>query len=196
MTDEAIKASVLKEIIKLSQAGHKVVLVHGGGPFINKILDTVQIESEFIGGHRKTSKEAMKYIEMALKGEVNSDLVTLINKLGHSAVGLSGKDAGLIIAKKRIFQENGKDVDLGMVGDVFKVKAGILYDLMEKRHIPVVACIAADENGNTYNVNADMMAGALAGELEVDEYIVLTDIDGLREKIEDPRTLIKKLPLK
>lgn len=195
MTDESIKLSVLQEIIGLCKSGHKVILVHGGGPFINKILDTVQMESEFIGGHRKTSKNAMKYIEMALKGEVNSDLVTLLNKLGTSAVGLSGKDAGLVIARKREFHENGKDIDLGMVGDVYKINPSIVYELLDNEHIPVIACIAADEKGQTFNINADMMAGALAGKLKVDEYIVLTDIDGLRERVEDPDTLISKLSL-
>lgn len=194
MVNEEIKRSVMKNICELHAAGHRVVVVHGGGPFINSILDTVKITSEFVGGHRKTTPEAMKYIEMTLLGEVNSGLVTLINHLGQRAVGLSGKDGSLARASKRFHQEKGENpVDLGQVGNIKAIDPTILFDLLDKKYIPVVACVAPDEHGNTYNINADMMAGAVAGAVAADHYCVLTDVDGLMMDKDDASSLIEQL---
>ncbi|REE00108.1 N-acetylglutamate kinase [Marinoscillum furvescens DSM 4134] len=194
MVNDEIKRSVMLNICELHAAGHRVVVVHGGGPFINSILEKVQITSEFIGGHRKTTPEAMKYIEMTLLGEVNSGLVTLINHLGQRAVGLSGKDGGLARASKRFHQEEAENpVDLGQVGNIDQIDPTILFDLLDKNYIPVVACVAPDEQGNTYNINADMMAGAVAGAISADHYCVLTDVDGLMMDKDDASSLIQQL---
>lgn len=199
MLNDELKTAVIANIKKLHDTGTRVVLVHGGGPFIKNILKTVGIESEFIGGHRKTTPEALKYIEMALKGEVNSSLVHLLNKAGMRAVGLSGKDGRMVTATKRYHEvtENGhtERFDLGQVGDVTKVDTRLLNTLLSQNFIPVVTCIASDEAGQDYNVNADMFAGALAGALSVQEYLVLTDVDGLLRDINDPASLIQRLTL-
>lgn len=200
MLNDELKSAVISNVKKLHDAGTRVVLVHGGGPFIKNILKTVGIESEFIGGHRKTTPEALKYIEMALKGEVNSSLVHLLNKGGLRAVGLSGKDGRMVTAIKRYHEvrENGRTekFDLGQVGDVTKVDTKLLDTLLGQDFVPVVTCIASDEAGQDYNINADMFAGALAGALGVQDYLVLTDVDGLLKDINDPSSLIRRLTLK
>lgn len=196
MINEKVKNSVVSNIAELQNLGFRIVIVHGGGPFIKSILDKVKIESKFVAGHRKTSKEAIKYIEMTLRGEVNTEIVMLLNNKGRKAIGLSGKDAGLAIAKRRYHEEMGKKIDIGLVGDIERVDPQILYDLLEKDYTPVIACIAADTKGNTYNVNADMMAGAIAGALKADEYIVLTDTDGLRKDKDKAKSLIKNISSK
>lgn len=199
MLSERLKQSVVQNIWKLWSKGYQVVLVHGGGPFIKKMLELVKIESEFIEGHRKTPAEALKYIEMALKGEVNGSLVSLLNKSGLKAVGLSGKDGRMALARKRyhVTVQNGKEVqyDLGQVGDVEQVDTTLLHTLLENGYLPVVACIASDEAGNDYNINADMFAGSLAGALKANHYLVLTDVDGLLRDIDDPSSIIRKLRL-
>lgn len=197
MLNESLKQAVVNNIKRLQQAGYRTVLVHGGGPFIKNMLELVKIESEFIDGHRKTTAEALKYIEMALKGEVNGSLVNLLNRAGIRAVGLSGKDGRMVLAQKRYHQKevDGKTVkfDLGQVGDVVSVDTKLLDSLLTDGFLPVITCIASDEVGNDYNVNADMFAGALAGALAADHYLVLTDVDGLLRDIEDPGSLITEL---
>ena len=200
MLSERLKQSVVQNIWKLHSKGYRIVLVHGGGPFIQRMLELVKIESEFIEGHRKTSSEALKYIEMALKGEVNGSLVNLLNKTGLKAIGLSGKDGRMVLARKRyhLKKQNGKEVrlDLGQVGDVEQVDTSLLDTLLEEGYLPVVTCIASDEEGDDYNINADMFAGNLAGALGATHYLVLTDVDGLLEDIDDPSSVIRKLNLK
>lgn len=197
MTDETLQRSILKRICALKEEGSRVVIVHGGGPFIKAALAEAQIESEFIDGHRKTSAEALRYVEMALKGRVNGHLVSLINALGHRAVGLSGKDGGLIRARKRWHQRavNGQTetVDLGQVGDVAEVKPELLELLLQQDFIPVITCLADDAQGNSYNINGDMFAGHLAGALQASQYIILTDVDGLLRDRKRPETIIRDL---
>ncbi|MEQ8552617.1 MAG: acetylglutamate kinase [Cyclobacteriaceae bacterium] len=194
MVNDQIKLSVMKNICALHHAGHRVIVVHGGGPFINNILQTVKIESDFIGGHRKTTPEAMRFIEMTLIGEVNTGLVNIVNQLGARAIGLSGKDGGLAIASKRYHEEEGqKPVDLGLVGNIEKIDPTVLFDLLDKNYLPIVACVAPDKAGKTYNINADMMAGAVAGAVGADHYCVLTDVDGLMMDKDDASSLIDSL---
>lgn len=199
MLSERLKQSVVQNIWKLCSKGYRVVLVHGGGPFIRRMLELVEIESEFIEGHRKTTPEALRYIEMALKGEVNGSLVGLLNEAGMKAVGLSGKDGRMVLARKRYHYstENGQEIqhDLGQVGDVEQVDTTLLNILLENDYLPVVTCIASDDAGNDYNINADMFAGSLAGALQASHYLVLTDVDGLLRDIGDPSSLIRKLKL-
>ncbi len=193
MKDEAIKASVLDDIAAIQAAGHRVVLVHGGGPFINNILASMNIQSEFVGGHRRTTTEAIKYIEMALSGEVNASLVRLLQARGVNAVGLSGKDGATVIAHKKFHQEGDKMRDIGWVGDVEKVNPKLILKLLESGFFPVLTCMASDEQGNAFNINGDMFAGHIAGAIHADQYIVMTDIDGLRKDKDDPDTLISHL---
>lgn len=197
MTNISLKKRVLENILTLKSKGFNVVISHGGGPFIKNILEKVGVESEFIDGQRLTTPEAFSYIEMALKGQVNSDLVNTINTLGGNAVGLSGKDGQTVIAKKRIHTRvvDGKEetVDLGQVGNIAKVDRTLIDILIENDYIPVIACIAADENGVAYNINGDTFAGTIAGALKVEQFIVLTDVDGLLMNKENPDSIIRNL---
>lgn len=197
MLSEQLKKEVIQNIAQLHQEGYGIILVHGGGPFIQKMLDEVNLESEFIGGHRKTSLDALRYIEMTLKGEVNGSLVKMLNHAGLNAVGLSGKDGVLVTAKKREFRhrENGQEklLDLGQVGDVASVDTRLLQLLLENGYTPVITCLASDTEGNDFNINADMFAGHIAGVMKVDQLLVLTDVDGLMEDIDDPSSLIPQI---
>ncbi len=200
MTGESLKKQVLKNITALQDRGYHIVIVHGGGPFIKEALEHAKIESEFIDGHRKTTKEAFEYVEMALKGKVNGELVSLINSMGKSAAGLSGKDGRTVIARKRMHKRvvSGKseEIDLGQVGDVESVNTKLLNVLLENDFIPVIACLAADEKGDGYNINGDMFAGHIAGALKAKEYVVLTDVNGLLRDKSDPDSLIERLDRK
>lgn len=199
MIDEAIQSRILEIICELKARGEKVVLVHGGGPFIKRALQNANIESEFIDGQRVTSAEALVHIEATLKGQVNSQLVGLINRLGQKAVGLSGKDGKIAIARKRFGKatKNGaeKQVDLGFVGEISHVNAELLWLMLDHDYIPVITCLGADEEGNTYNINGDVFAGKIAGALGAREFIVLTDVDGLLEDIKRKESLIKEVTI-
>ena len=197
MTNASLKKDVIRKIISLKQKGFDVIISHGGGPYIKKILKQTGIESEFIDGQRVTTPEAFVFIEMALKGQVNSNLVNTINTSGGKAVGLSGKDGQTVVARKRKHKRytNGKEelIDLGQVGDVASVDSTLIDILLEKDFIPVIACIAADEKGNGYNINGDNFAGTLAGALQAEQFVILTDVDGLLKDKEDPETIIRSL---
>jgi len=194
IVDTELTREILNRIVKLHKEGHKIVIVHGGGPFIKQNLELAGIKSEFIGGQRKTDSNAMKYIEMSLKGEVNGKIVRELNLLGAKAVGLSGKDGQLAIAKRRYhYDENNKQVDLGQVGDVDKINTEILNLLLDNNYIPVIATIAAGSDGNDYNINADNFAGFVAAALNADELILMTDIDGLMMDPDDESTIITEL---
>lgn len=200
MIDPEVKERVIEKIKALKDQGLNVVLVHGGGPYIKKMLELAKVESVFVNGHRVTSPTALKYIEMTLKGEVNSMLVNLLSKQGIKAVGLSGKDGQTVVAEKRydFVHENGNITkkDLGQVGNVKAVHPALIDVLLKNGFLPVLACIASDEEGNDYNINADMFAGHIAGHLKADHYLVLTDVDGLLKKVDDPSSLIHKIRLK
>ena len=197
MVNESSKSEFIEVIHSLKKVGLTVIIVHGGGPYISELLKEVGIESVFIGGHRKTDKTSMKYVEMALSGRVNSEIVGLLNQMNLRAVGLSGRDNNMVSADKRFHQsalsEGGKKVDLGQVGDVNHVDKDLIEILTRENYIPVVAPIGNGADSESININADMFAGHLAGELKVDYYIVLTDVDGLYENKDDPNTLLTNL---
>ncbi|MCF8221966.1 MAG: acetylglutamate kinase [Bacteroidales bacterium] len=197
MTNTLLKKQVLKNILSLKKKGFNVIISHGGGPFIKNILEQVGVESEFIDGQRVTTPEAFKYIEMALKGQVNSDLVNTINTLGGKAVGLSGNDGQTVTAEKRLHKRvvDGKEeiVDLGQVGNIAKVDRTLIDVLFDNDYIPVIACIASDENGVGYNINGDSFAGTIAGAINVEQFIVLTDVDGLLMNKDNPDSIIRSL---
>lgn len=200
MTDPRLKKEILQHIGVLSTTDIDVVLVHGGGPFIHNLLERLNIKSEFVDGQRKTSKEAITYIEMALKGQVNGDLVAILNSLGYKSVGLSGKDGQIVEAQKRIhfqLKDNVREeIDLGFVGDIKSVNPQLIFDLLRLGYIPIITCIAADANGVSYNINGDIMAGSIAGSLQVHDFLLLTDVDGLLMDKDDPASLITSITVK
>ncbi len=198
MINENLKEQIAHQINTLQAQGIQIVLVHGGGPFINKALKEAGIASDFFEGHRKTTKEALSVIEKTLKGEVNSSLVNVFSRAGLPAVGLSGKDGSIVVAeKKQIISKNepSSPLDLGQVGEVRTVNTRLLQLLLDAGFLPVLTCIASDKEGNDYNINADAFAGKIAAALEVDDYIVLTDVDGLYSDYPDPASLIHQLAL-
>lgn len=196
MVSEQLQKAVIKNICTLKNRGYAVVIVHGGGPFIQELLDQVDIKSEFIHGHRKTTPEALQYVEMALKGRVNGQVVSIVNQSGHQAVGLSGRDGNIVTAEKYYYEtSSGEKVDLGQVGTVKSVDPRLIYLLLEKDYIPVITCVASDEAGNGYNINADLFAGNLAGHLGAEIFGVLTDVDGLMRDINDPKSLLREITI-
>ncbi|HEX5087003.1 MAG TPA: acetylglutamate kinase [Nocardioides sp.] len=179
MTDETLKRAFAEDIAFLRFAGFKPVVVHGGGPQISRMLDRLGIESEFRGGLRVTTPEAMDVVRMVLVGKVQRELVGLINEHGPLAVGLSGEDAGLFTARQTNTVVDGEEVDLGLVGEVVDVRPEAVRDIIEAGRIPVVSSVAPDVAGTAHNVNADSAAAALAVALEAEKLLVLTDVEGL-----------------
>ncbi len=179
MTDDALKRAFAEDVAFLRFAGFKPVVVHGGGPQISEMLQRLDIKSEFRGGLRVTTPEAMDVVRMVLVGQVQRELVGLINQHGPLAVGLSGEDAGLFTAKPTNTIVDGEEVDLGLVGEVAQVRPEAVLDLIEAGRIPVVSSVAPDVNGQVHNVNADTAAAALAVALGAEKLLVLTDVEGL-----------------
>jgi acetylglutamate kinase len=196
MTDPALTAAFAEDIVFLRYAGLRPVVVHGGGPQINRMLERLGITSEFKGGLRVTSPEAMDVVRMVLTGQVGREVVGLINRHGPFAVGLSGEDAGLFGARRRATVVDGEDVDLGLVGDVVTVRPEAVLDLLAAGRIPVVSTVAPDldsTDGQVLNVNADTAAAALAVALGAQKLVVLTDVEGIYARWPDPASLVHEL---
>jgi acetylglutamate kinase len=179
MSDDGLRRAFAEDVVFLRYAGLRPVVVHGGGPQISSMLDRLGIVSEFRGGLRVTSTEAMDVVRMVLVGQVGRELVGLVNKHGPYAVGLSGEDAGLFTAERRGSVVDGETVDLGLVGDVVSVRPEAVLDLVAAGRIPVVSSVAPDRAGQVHNVNADTAASALAVALGAEKLVVLTDVAGL-----------------
>lgn len=179
MDDPKMNLSILNDILFLKQIGINIVLVHGGGPAINEMLTKLEIESKFINGNRVTDAKTMEVVEMVLSGKINKELVGNINKLGGKAAGVSGKDGNLILAEKKFMVVDGEEVDLGLVGKVKKINPEIIETLDKAGYIPVISPVAVDEEGNAYNINADYAAGEIAGALNADKFILLTNVKGV-----------------
>jgi acetylglutamate kinase len=179
MIDDELKRAFAEDVVFLRLAGFKPVIVHGGGPQISAMLDQLGIESEFKGGLRVTTPEAMDVVRMVLVGKVQRDLVGLINEHGPLAVGLSGEDAGLFTATPTNTIVDGEEVDLGLVGEVTQVRPEAVLDIIEAGRIPVVSSVAPDVDGLVHNVNADSAAASLAVALRAEKLLVLTDVEGL-----------------
>jgi acetylglutamate kinase len=179
MLNEDLKRAFAEDIVFLRRCGLHPVVVHGGGPQISSMLAKLGIESEFRGGLRVTTPEAMDVVRMVLVGKVGRELVGLLNAHGPLAVGLSGEDAGLFLSEKLGVVVDGAEVDLGLVGDVVEVNPDSVLDLINAGRIPVVATVAPDDEGDVLNVNADTAAAALAVALNAERLVVLTDVEGL-----------------
>jgi acetylglutamate kinase len=179
MKDDALKLSFAKDMVLLKLIGINPVIVHGGGPHINALLDRLGMKSEFAAGMRITDKATMEIVEMVLVGKTNKEIVNNINLVGGKAVGLSGKDGGMVTASKMFHYKDGEPVDIGLVGLVKNVNPEVLQTLERDRFIPVIAPIGFDETGQTYNINADTMAGKIAEALNAEKLILLTDVAGV-----------------
>ena len=195
MVDEDLKRAFAQDMVFLRQVGLRPVVVHGGGPQINAMLDRLGIVSEFRGGLRVTTPEAMDVVRMVLTGQVSRELVGLLNAYGPHAVGLSGEDGGLFQARRRMATVNGESVDVGLVGDVVQVNPGAVLDLLDAGRIPVVSTVAPDLDDPTQvlNVNADTAAAALAVALGARKLIVLTDVEGLYSSWPDKGSLVRRI---
>jgi acetylglutamate kinase len=179
MADEALRQTFAQDLVFLRYAGLRPVVVHGGGPQITEQLDRLGVPSTFTAGLRVTTPEAMDIVRMVLSGKVNKDLVALINHHGPFAVGMSGEDGRTFVAARKAAMVDGQPVDLGMVGDIVATDPGAIVALLADGRIPVVSSVAAGEDGQAYNVNADTAAAALAVALHAAKLVVLTDVAGL-----------------
>ncbi len=188
MMDEELKKSVIQDVTLLKLVGFKPIIVHGGGPEINKRVKEAGIEPEFVGGLRKTDLETMEVVEMVL-GKVGKSLVSMVESLGVRGVSISGKDGGLLRVTKRYV--DGEDI--GFVGEIQQVDPKILYDLLEKDFLPIVCPIGLDENFQTFNINADDAACAIATAVKAEKLAFLTDIEGVCRNPDDPDTLISEM---
>ena len=179
MTSPELQRAFAEDVVFLRYAGLKPVVVHGGGPQITEHLRRLGIESEFRGGLRVTTPEAMTVVRMVLVGQVNGDVVNLINDHGAFAVGLSGEDGGLLTARRRPAIIDGEPVDIGQVGDIAAVDPSTVHALIDAGRIPVIATVARGADGLSYNVNADTAAASIAVALDAEKLVVLTDVEGL-----------------
>ena len=188
MLNEELKQAVMEDIVLLNTIGIKVVLVHGGGPEINHMLERVGKESKFVDGLRYTDAETMEIVQMVLTGKLNKDIVGILLQKGGRAIGLSGVDSGLLRAKKT-------EKDLGFVGEVTDVNPQILTTLLDQGFIPVVSTVALGEQGDEarYNINADTKAEKIAVSLKAEKFVQLTNVPGILRDINDPATLIKRI---
>jgi acetylglutamate kinase len=193
MTDDALKASFAEDIVFLRLAGLRPVVVHGGGPQISAMLGRLGVDSEFKGGLRVTTPEVMDIVGMVLVGQVQRELVGLINEHGPFAVGMSGEDAHLFTAERRGAIVDGQTVDIGQVGDVVEVRPDFVTRLLDDGLIPVVSTVARDGDGLSYNVNADTAAAALAISLGAEKLVVLTDVEGLYADWPDRDSIIRTI---
>lgn len=176
MTDNKFKEVFMEDVALLKYSGVKIIIVHGGGDNISEMAKKLGMQPKFVEGHRVTDEGMLEVVEMVLIGKVNKDVVKSLNAHGLKAVGISGKDANLILAKKK---KHGK-IDIGFVGEVVKINPGIINSLDEKGYMPVIAPLGVDEKGNGYNINADLVAGEVAMAVKAEKLIYITDTDGVK----------------
>ncbi|MCI5536889.1 MAG: acetylglutamate kinase [Clostridiales bacterium] len=188
MIDEALKQGVIEDVVLLKLVGFKPIIVHGGGKEISRWVDKVGMKTRFIDGLRVTDSDTMELAEMVL-AKVNKELVSKVQALGVKAAGICGKDGGLLKAKKKLL--DGQDI--GFVGDIDKVDVKILKDLLEKDFLPIVFPIGMDNEGNSYNINADEAAAAIATALKAEKLAYLSDVEGVRKDPQDPESVISEL---
>lgn len=191
MVDDRLKDEVMQDLVLMKYVGMKPVVVHGGGPEITRVLEQMGRKSEFVDGRRVTDAASMEVIEMVLVGKLNQEIVAAVNRHGGLAVGLSGKDGGLLQVRKLAHQK----VDLGFVGEIEQVRPDVIHALDREKFIPVISPVGVDAKGQTYNINADDVAAAVAVALKADKFILLTDVPGILRDPADPASLISTLRL-
>ncbi len=193
MENADLKEKFASDIVLMRYVGMNPVIVHGGGPQVTEYMERLSLEVRFVDGHRVTDSSTMEIAKMVLVGKVNKEIVSMINRHGTLAVGLSGEDGNLLMARKKSHAVGKEQIDLGFVGEVAAVNPAILNNLMKEEFIPVVASIGGDESGQSYNINADLVAGSLASALKADKLIYLTDVDGIYRDLDDASSLIPEL---
>ncbi len=191
MTDESLKHQVMQDVVLMHYVGINPILVHGGGPEVSEAMKKTGKEPVFVRGLRVTDAETMEIVEMVLAGKTNKGIVSLIQGQGGRAVGLSGKDGNLFVARKMV----AEGADLGFVGEVIQVNPDVLHTLVRGGYIPVICSVAVGEQGESYNINADHVAGRLAGELGAEKLILLTDVKGILEDVKNPASLLSSLDM-
>lgn len=197
MVSDELKKMVMMDIILLKYIGINPIVVHGGGAEVTKLLNELGREAVFANGLRVTDAETMEVVEMVLTGKVNKEIVSLINQFGGKAVGLSGKDSNLLVARRRPPERingTGQSVDLGFVGDIIKVNPHVIHTLSREGYIPVISSVAVGLEGESLNINADHVAGELAAALAAEKLILLTDVEGIFADPKDESSLISSLP--
>ena len=190
LINEEIKDTIVKDIVLMKLVGMHPVIVHGGGPDINAFLKRLQIETKFVDGLRVTDADTMEVAEMVLSGKINKQIVTDIELHGVKAVGISGKDGNTVLAQKI---DKGNGVDYGCVGEIISADPSLVQSLINTGFIPVIAPIGKDAQGNSYNINADYMAVAIAGALKAEKLAFLTDVEGVMKDVNDPSSLMSFL---
>lgn len=197
MVSDVLKDEVMQDIALMKYVGIRPVIVHGGGPEITGFLKKVGKQSSFVAGLRVTDAETVEIAEMVLDGKINSEIVTLLNQRGARAVGLSGKDAGLIRARKKFAHvyenEAEKEVDIGYVGEVEAMNVSVIKDLLDRDYVPVVAPIGVGQDGESYNINADYVAAGIAGALAAEKLLLLTDIEGIYKDFDDKSSFLSTI---
>ncbi|GHA00738.1 acetylglutamate kinase [Ignatzschineria ureiclastica] len=193
MVDRAIRDEFMKDIALMKYVGIHPIIIHGGGPEINEMLKRVQKETEFIEGNRVSDAETVEIAEMVLSAKINKSIVADLNKLGAKAVGLSGKDGGLITAQKKYIEKDGEKIDIGFVGEITKINRELIDLLAKENYIPVISSIGIGEAGETYNINADYVAGEVAAAVGAHRLIFLTDVDGVYQDFSDKNSLIAEM---
>ena len=196
MTDQKIKEQFIQDVVLMKFVGINPVVVHGGGPEINAMLEKIGKESKFVEGNRMTDLETVEIVEMILSGKVNKDLVSNINRHGGRAIGLSGKDDNMILVEKKFIEKDGETIDIGYVGEIKEINTDIIDMLDFNNYIPVISTIGVDKEGQTYNINADYVAGEIAGKIKADRLIFLTDVDGIMQDHTNKETLISDITRK
>ncbi len=198
--EESLKKDIIHDIILLKYIGINPVVVHGGGQEINAYLNKLNLKSEFVNGLRVTDKQVMEVVQMVLVGKVNQEIVSMLNLYGGRGVGLTGKDGNIVVAKKHlpeiIYDSEGKNersVDLGFVGEIEKIEPALITGLCEHGYIPVISPIGVGFDGESYNINADDVASAVACSLKAEKLIMLTDVDGIYEVAGNPSTKINSI---
>lgn len=193
MDHSQAKKAFIEDVVLLKLVGINVIIVHGGGPNISKMLRKLDISSEFINGLRVTDEETMEVVEMVLSGKVNKEIAGELCEHGINALGISGRDSNLIRAKKIFTSNKEGQVDLGCVGDVEEINKELLVDLLERGYVPVISPVAADYAGNIYNINADYAAAEISSALDAEKLILLSDVKGLYKDINDLDSFISEV---
>lgn len=196
MENDLMLKSVLDDIILMKYVGIRVVLVHGGGKQITEIMQEKRLKVKFIDGLRVTDKASIEIVKMVLIGNINTKIVSFLNRHGEIAVGISGNDANFIQCTKKQYKKNGKTIDLGYVGEINKINSDFIVNILKNDYIPVIASLGTDMAGNIYNINADTCASKIAVSIKAKKMILLTDVDGIYSTFKNQNDLISKLTIK